>query len=211
MDFGVILRQLRKDRCLTQIELANLIGVSAATVIKWENVGRSPRSNNLKKIADVLQVDVSYFFQNKEDVVRPSFGEIMCTKRLESDLTHKQLADKLGMDDETLRKYESNRLNPTWKTADKIMNALNNGAEYVKTARKRADLSQEEFGKQIGLSKSGISNLENEKRKVNQRHVKLIESVFPNETEIKTESSETISEILLDISKKFMMLAERLR
>lgn len=50
--------------------------------------------------------------------------------------------------------------------------------ERVKEVRKQLNLSQEEFGKSIGLSKSGISNIENGTRNVNSKHVKLISMVF---------------------------------
>lgn len=40
------------------------------------------------------------------------------------------------------------------------------------------ELTQEEFGEKIGLSKSGISNIENGTRNVSSRHIKLICNVF---------------------------------
>lgn len=40
--------------------------------------------------------------------------------------------------------------------------------------RKTMNLSQEEFGKKIGISKSGISNIENASRNVTVKHVKLV-------------------------------------
>ncbi|MCC5910161.1 MAG: helix-turn-helix transcriptional regulator [Clostridiaceae bacterium] len=39
-------------------------------------------------------------------------------------------------------------------------------------------LTQEEFGNKIGLSKSGISNIENGTRGIRERHIKLICSIF---------------------------------
>ena len=44
--------------------------------------------------------------------------------------------------------------------------------------RKSMNLSQEEFGKRIGLSKSGISNIENGKREISNTHIKIISAVF---------------------------------
>ena len=46
--------------------------------------------------------------------------------------------------------------------------------DRVKEVRKNLNLSQEEFGNKIGLSKSGISNIEKGTRKVTSNHVKLI-------------------------------------
>ena len=44
--------------------------------------------------------------------------------------------------------------------------------------RKQLNLSQESFGKQIGLSKSGISNIENGTRTISDTHIKIICSTF---------------------------------
>ena len=46
--------------------------------------------------------------------------------------------------------------------------------DRVKEVRKNLNLSQEEFGNMIGLSKSGISNIEKGTRNVTSKHVKLI-------------------------------------
>ena len=46
--------------------------------------------------------------------------------------------------------------------------------ERVKEIRTLKNLSQEQFGTIIGLSKSGISNIENGTRKVTEKHIKLL-------------------------------------
>lgn len=56
--------------------------------------------------------------------------------------------------------------------------ALESINERVKIFRKQLNLSQEEFGKAIGLSKSGISNIEKGTRNVTNKHIKLICSIF---------------------------------
>lgn len=48
----------------------------------------------------------------------------------------------------------------------------------MKEIRKRLNLSQEEFGNRIGLSKSGISNIEKGTRNVTSKHIKLICTIF---------------------------------
>lgn len=50
--------------------------------------------------------------------------------------------------------------------------------DRIKELKISRNLTQEEFGSQIGLSKSGISNIENGTRAVSLRHVKLISKVF---------------------------------
>lgn len=50
--------------------------------------------------------------------------------------------------------------------------------ERIKELRQSLHMSQEEFGKTIGLSKSGISNIESGARSVRDAHIKLICSSF---------------------------------
>ena len=48
----------------------------------------------------------------------------------------------------------------------------------IKSIRESLNLSQEEMGKAIGLTRSGISNIESGQRAVSERHVKLLHSAF---------------------------------
>lgn len=48
----------------------------------------------------------------------------------------------------------------------------------IKGIRESLNLSQEEMGKAIGLTRSGISNIESGQRAVSERHVKLLHSAF---------------------------------
>lgn len=50
--------------------------------------------------------------------------------------------------------------------------------ERVLLIRQTLGLSQEMFGEKIGLTKSGISNIEKGNRSVTERHIKLISSQF---------------------------------
>lgn len=46
--------------------------------------------------------------------------------------------------------------------------------ERIIALRKTLKLSQEEFGKKIGISKSGVSSIENNQRNVTDKHIKLL-------------------------------------
>lgn len=50
--------------------------------------------------------------------------------------------------------------------------------ERFKQVRLKLGMTQEEFGNKIGLSKSGISNIENGTRNVTKRHIKLVSLIF---------------------------------
>ena len=60
MTFGEKVRSLRKERKMSQQELASMVGVSYRTIRSWEVEGRFPKQNVLyQKLADALQCDVS--------------------------------------------------------------------------------------------------------------------------------------------------------
>ena len=62
-----------------------------------------------------------------------------------------------------------------------------------KILREHLNISQESFGNKIGLSKSGISNIESGHRNVTDKHVKLIHSQFNiSEEWLKTGKGEMI-------------------
>lgn len=51
-------------------------------------------------------------------------GEIIRKYRIEKGLTQKQLGEKCGIAEPTIRKYELNKLNPKYETLQKIATAL---------------------------------------------------------------------------------------
>lgn len=62
MEFKDRLKELRKRRDLTQMELANKIGVSVSLVNAWENGQRLPSIEKQEAIADIFNVTLDYLF-----------------------------------------------------------------------------------------------------------------------------------------------------
>ncbi len=58
MNFKLILRNLRLERGMTQLQLAQKLGVSDQTIRGWENRGSQPSYEVLCKIAKVFEVTV---------------------------------------------------------------------------------------------------------------------------------------------------------
>lgn len=52
------LRELRQRRAYSQVELAELVGVERATISRAEQGKHTPRGRTLRKLAEVLGVDV---------------------------------------------------------------------------------------------------------------------------------------------------------
>ena len=58
MTLGQYISKRRKHMRLTQTDLAERVGVSKSAIAKWELDGGLPDRDNLKKIAEVMDVSV---------------------------------------------------------------------------------------------------------------------------------------------------------
>ena len=66
MTFGEKLKTVRLSLNLSQSDLAEKTGISERSLYTYEQTGILPRSNNLRKLADALNVSVSYLLDEEE-------------------------------------------------------------------------------------------------------------------------------------------------
>lgn len=59
------IRQLRKDKGITQCQLSAAVGVTQATLSYWESGKVSPRLSDLHKLAKVLGCSISDLFEEE--------------------------------------------------------------------------------------------------------------------------------------------------
>jgi transcriptional regulator with XRE-family HTH domain len=71
MDFGKIMKKLREERGLKQIELANATGISKSSISMYENGNRTPELETFELLADFYNVDMNYL-KGKSDIKRKS-------------------------------------------------------------------------------------------------------------------------------------------
>ena len=69
-ELGNRLKQARKEKGLSQEELANLIGLKVGTVSKYEQGDRTPGIGKLQLIANALECDTSRFVASGDEYVR---------------------------------------------------------------------------------------------------------------------------------------------
>lgn len=79
--FGKTLAKLRKERKLTQQELADLLNVTNKTISKWETNTTAPDIDTLKRISQVLKVPVDVLLGNSKLTVTDSHYKHKLTKR----------------------------------------------------------------------------------------------------------------------------------
>ena len=61
--FSIRLKRLRERKEVTMVELANMIGMSQATISEWEKGNKFPRSGALQQLANYFNVPMEYFFK----------------------------------------------------------------------------------------------------------------------------------------------------
>ena len=69
---GTVIAELRKQHGMTQLELAEKMGVTDKAVSKWERDLSCPDINSLPTLAEVLGVSVEELMQTKKDAEAPA-------------------------------------------------------------------------------------------------------------------------------------------
>lgn len=79
--FGNMVAVLRKEKGMTQLELAEKMGVTDKAVSKWERDLSFPDVSSIPKLAEILGVSVDELMQNKaeskEEPIKKKIDEII--------------------------------------------------------------------------------------------------------------------------------------
>lgn len=73
--FAERLKELRKDKNMTQVQLAETLGVSKGTVAMWEIGKREPNFETLNRLSDIFDKRIDYILGNSNDASSPRFTE----------------------------------------------------------------------------------------------------------------------------------------
>ena len=105
MNFPTIFKQLRKEKKLTQEQIADRLGVSKSTVSMYENGGRVPPYEMMERIGRLFDVDMNRLFgqpsvaalpQNLRPVQTrrfPMLGEIACGEPIVANAEYEVYVD----------------------------------------------------------------------------------------------------------------------
>ncbi|NAZ72038.1 helix-turn-helix transcriptional regulator [Vibrio toranzoniae] len=61
-----VLKEMRERKQLKQSEVADYVGVTAQTYMKWENGKNEPKASDIKKLAEILSVSESEICRGKK-------------------------------------------------------------------------------------------------------------------------------------------------
>ena len=65
------LKQLRSEKGMTQVQLAQMLGVSKGTVAMWETSNRKPSFEILSKLSDIFDRRMDYILGYSDDASSP--------------------------------------------------------------------------------------------------------------------------------------------
>lgn len=91
MEFNNKLYNLRKQKGLSQEELANRLNVSRQTVSKWEVGDSTPDMEKLIAMSDLFEISLDELVMDKKSV---HVGETSNTSEIVTDLQKKVLSDE---------------------------------------------------------------------------------------------------------------------
>ena len=79
------IKKLRKEKNMTQIELAEKAGVAVNTIRLYENGKIKPRYDTLLKISDGLEVSISELLQHNTDNIKHRIDDIYFNDQIRHD------------------------------------------------------------------------------------------------------------------------------
>jgi len=77
-----VLKEMRERKQLKQSEVAEYVGVTAQTYMKWENGKNEPKASDIKKLAEILSVSESEICRGKTFTTK--VGELKFMKKTAS-------------------------------------------------------------------------------------------------------------------------------
>ena len=67
MEFGKTIKAIRKEKGMTQVQLAKFLGVSEASICNWEKGNFTPNRFGIKVITEKLGIDCSHLARGKNN------------------------------------------------------------------------------------------------------------------------------------------------
>lgn len=97
--FAQRLKELRKKNNITQVQLAEKLGVSKGTVAMWETEKRQPNFETLNEISDIFDKRIDYILGRSDDESSPNLTD--------EDIDQLGRWEVEGIYNETIRAYLS--------------------------------------------------------------------------------------------------------
>lgn len=125
---GKRIKEIREQKKLSTYDLAKMTGISQSTISKLENGKRSVDLALLRSISKALNVDVSDFLVESNNLL---IGVRIKKQRELKGLSVDELSEKSGIGIKLLLDIEDNNLKPGLETIEKIAETLSIPTSYL--------------------------------------------------------------------------------
>ena len=96
------IKQLRKQKGLTQVELAQTLGIGVSTVAMWESGKRTPSFKTLNDLSDLFDRKIEYILGTSDDDSSPKLNDAEITQLgawVIEDECRKVIKDYMSLDE----------------------------------------------------------------------------------------------------------------
>ena len=130
------LKKLRKEKGLTQQEVADFFGMNQPVYQKWEGGNRKPNYENLSMLACIFDVSIDFLLseyseiskerylkfkkEKKEEEKQQVFSVRLKELRLQHGFSQEELAEKIGIKRNSYSDWENGKCKPNYEKLEKI-------------------------------------------------------------------------------------------
>ena len=166
--FSQRLKELRKEKGLTQKELAEKVGTQQGVYTNWENGKREPKYDKVGELANELNTTSYYLlgFTDEKTILLPAYR--LKEIRTEKGLTIEQLSNIINVKKDLYEKWEKGEKFPSFFALNKLSKALGIRGEYLigvdnfKTDNSRTIFENEKVKKDFYNEIKNIKNSKDE-------------------------------------------------
>ncbi|EHL2774451.1 helix-turn-helix domain-containing protein [Salmonella enterica subsp. enterica serovar Hvittingfoss] len=158
LTIGTRIRQLRKERMLTQADIAEAVNVSTQAVHLWENNTTEPPSGMVIPLANALKCDPMWLLSGNPLDVKPAqpapvnvmkgadlanIGVRIESRRNEMGMSPLKLAEEIDTSGAMILEWEEGKAIPHSSYYDKLAKALNTTVTWLITGNHITDKTRE--------------------------------------------------------------------
>ena len=178
------IKEIRLQKYLSMREFGNALGVSKATISRWEKGSHRPSVGAIKAIADFANVPVDEFYDEQKHG-RSVLGRKIGSIRLEKGMTTKEFGKLFGSTDTNVTSWEQGSYLPNGErlkmiaqlgelTVDELLEKASDTeiehklvGQRIKQIRRQYGLTLIEFGKALNVNNVTVCRWENGQRMPN--------------------------------------------
>ncbi|PTX64730.1 helix-turn-helix protein [Melghirimyces profundicolus] len=113
------IQEARVAKGLLTQELSNRVGISPTALSKLENGQTKPKLSTLRLLSQALNVPIAHL-GCFESLPEYSFGQRLKKARLYHGMTHKEMADFLGVSEKSVRLWQDRLVKPSPEYMEKV-------------------------------------------------------------------------------------------